>query len=189
MAQHKNDCMLVIYFKLALFFGVTLTLGCANSSPTVFSPAKLFGKVSGKVDASTSAADLKVNESYSTSTQWFESYENAHRESLRTGKPMLVAFTGSDWCGPCIQLKKNVFDSTAFQTWASKKAVLLELDFPKKSHQEPKLQTQNQRLAEKYDITGYPTVLFLDSGGEVLGKLGHGTDARKWIALAEKKMR
>ena len=165
--------------------GVLLSVGCANGSPLSFSPNSLFGSDV----ASAKASDLKVRESYSTSTQWFESYEDAHRESLRTGKPMLAVFSGSDWCGPCIQLKKNVFDSPNFMSWAAENVVLLELDFPKRSPQSPKLQSQNQRLAEKYDITGYPTVLYLDANGEVLGKQGHGVDATQWIAAAEKKLR
>ena len=171
--------------SVLMLAGVLLSLGCAKGSPLSFGTNSLF-----RDDAAlATASDLKVSESYSTSTEWFESYEDAHRESLRTGKPMLAVFSGSDWCGPCIQLKTKVFESPGFMSWAAENVVLLELDFPKKSPQSPELQTQNQRLAEKYNITGYPTVLYLDADGEVLGKQGHGVDATQWIAAAERKLR
>lgn len=182
MIQYKDALSPMLFVAAA---GITIFLGCANRTPVNFSAGNLFGKATETM----TAADLKVRESYSTSTKWFESYENAHRESLRTGKPILAAFTGSDWCGPCIGLKQKVFDSPEFQTWSDEKVVLLELDFPKKTPQDPKVKTQNTGLARKYDITGYPTVLFLDANGDAMGKLGHSTDAKKWIAAADQKLR
>jgi len=185
MSNLKNAPTTTLYNGLALMAGVLLFLGCANGSPLSLSGGNLFGNVAD----SPTAANLKVSESYSTSTQWFESYENAHRESLRTGKPLLAVFSGSDWCGPCIQLKRNVFESAEFKQWAADKVVLLELDFPKNSPQDPKLTAQNQRLADKYNVQGYPTVLFLDSNGNVLGKQGHGKDPRTWVAAADRTLR
>jgi len=184
MIQNKKTPSLIRCFSFVAVVSSLVFAGCANRSPVNFSASNLFGKVS---EAAT-AADLKVSESYSTSTQWFESYENAHRESLRTGKPILAAFTGSDWCGPCIGLQKNVFDSPEFQTWSKENVVLLELDFPKKTIQDPKVKSQNDGLARKYNITGYPTVLFLDADGKAMGKLGHSTDANKWIAAADQQL-
>ena len=185
MIHFKNVRKQSFYTGMLVLAGVILSVGCANGSPLSFPSNSLFRS---EVGAAT-ASDLKVRESYSTSTEWFESYEDAHRESLRTGRPLLTVFSGSDWCGPCIQLKKKVFDSPKFMAWASENVVLLELDFPKNSPQSPKLQSQNQRLAKKYDVTGYPTVLYLDASGEVLGKQGYGVDAAQWIAAAEKKLR
>lgn len=185
MIQFKKATLLMRCFSFVAVAGVMVFAGCANRSPMNFSASDLFGNVA----PTATAADLQVRESYSTSTKWFESYENAHRESLRTGKPILAAFTGSDWCGPCVGLKKSVFDSPEFQTWSEDNVVLLELDFPKQVQQDPKVKSQNQRLASKYDIAGYPTVLFLDASGEVMGKLGHSKDAKQWIAAADQKLR
>jgi protein disulfide-isomerase len=185
MIPSPNANSITFYISTIAIVGLMMFSGCTNRSPVNFSPNTLFGQAS----QTATAGDLQVRESYSTSTEWFESYENAHRESLRTGKPILAAFTGSDWCGPCIGLKKNVFDSAEFQTWAPQNVVLLELDFPKKVQQDPKVKSQNERLARKHNIAGYPTVLFLDSDGEVMGKLGHSKDAKQWIASADKKLR
>ena len=101
----------------------------------------------------------------------------------------MMVFSGSDWCGPCIELKKKVFGSSEFEQWASEKAVLLELDFPKKTQQDPAIEAQNQRLSQKYNINSYPTVLFVDSDGNVIGRQGHGNEAGKWIAAAERNLR
>ena len=185
MNNFKNLRKQSFYTSMLLMAGILFSVGCANGSPFSLSSSSLFSGEAGSVAAS----DLRVRESYSTSTEWFESYEDAHRESLRTGKPMLAVFSGSDWCGPCIQLKKKVFDSPDFMSWAADNVVLLELDFPKTSPQDPSLEAQNQRLARKYDITGYPTVLYLDANGEVLGKQGHGVNPTQWIAAADRKLR
>lgn len=185
MIQYNNAPAPKLYLSFVIAAAVMASLGCANRSAVNFAGGNLFGSAS----LTTNAGDLKVRESYSTSTKWFESYENAHRESLRTGKPILAAFTGSDWCGPCISLKKNVFDSPEFKTWSDDQVVLLELDYPKNTPQDQKLKTRNAALARKYDITAYPTVLFLDSSGESIGKLGHSTNAKQWIAAAERKLR
>lgn len=185
MIQHNNALSRRLFLGFVATSAMMMFLGCANRDALNFSASNLLANASPKM----TAADLKVNESYSTSTKWFESYENAHRESLRTGKPILAAFTGSDWCGPCISLKKRVFDSPEFQTWSNENVILLELDFPKKTNQDPKLKSQNTELARKHNISGYPTVLFLDADGESIGKLGHSTDARQWIAAAQRKLR
>ena len=185
MIQYKNAPSPILYLCFVAAAGMMIFLGCANRSAVNVPTSNFFGRAS----ETTTAADLKVNESYSTSTKWFESYESAHRESLRTGKPILALFTGSDWCGPCINLKKKVFNTPEFQTWSDEKVVLLKLDYPKRTAQDPKLKTQNAGLARKYDIKGYPTVLFLDANGNPVGKLGHGTDAKQWIASADRKLR
>lgn len=187
MNQFCNGRPLRLITRLALLCTLVISTGCANRSAIDFTGNNLLERPAGS--GSVAAADLSVSPSYPADQTWFESYENAHRESLRTGKPILAAFTGSDWCGPCIQLKKKVFDTPKFQQWATDNVVLLELDFPKKSPQDPKTLAQNKRLARKYNIAGYPTVLFLDADGGVMGKQGHGTDAVRWIASAESKLR
>jgi thioredoxin-related protein len=76
---------------------------------------------------------------------------------------VLVEFTGSDWCPPCIAMRKNVFSKKEFVDAASKKFILVELDFPKGDKE---LSEKNQPLAEKYRIEGFPTVILLDSEGK-----------------------
>ena len=120
-----------------------------------------------------------------TLTVWHESYEEAMEASRQSGKPILADFTGTDWCPWCVKLKKDVFETAVFKEWARENVVLLELDYPKRSSQRPAIKKRNQQLKDKYQISTWPTVLFLDQNGEVLGKLGYKKDPNSWIKTAE----
>jgi protein disulfide-isomerase len=104
---------------------------------------------------------------------WMTSYSQALAISTKTGKPILTNFTGSDWCGWCIKLKQEVFSTAEFKKWATENVVLLELDYPQRTPQPAAIKKQNQALAKKYAIRGYPTILFLDGTGKVVGKSGY----------------
>ena len=99
---------------------------------------------------------------------WTTSYAKALEASKETGKPILANFTGSDWCGYCIRLHKQVFKKSEFRSWAKKNVILLELDYPKGKRLSPKLRQQNSELARRYKVSGYPTLMMLDSEGETL---------------------
>ncbi len=158
---------------------VLVHAGCSSGFPSL-KQSPMFGKSVGSDLAST----LRPETGLERAGDWLTDWELAHRESLRTGKPIMAVFTGSDWCGPCIQLKKNVLKTDQFNRWAADKVVLLELDFPKNKNQSPAIKDQNRRLSQKYSIAGYPTVLIIDTDGKVRGKLGHDTDPNRWIKRA-----
>ena len=117
--------------------------------------------------------------------EWHESIVLAMRESAQTGKPILADFTGSDWCHWCKKLDQDVFETKTFKKWSRQNVVLLELDYPENGSQRSEIKLQNQELKERYGIDAYPTVLILDSNGEVLGRLGYQADPAAWIATAE----
>ena len=120
---------------------------------------------------------------------WATNFEEAKATAKKEQKLILADFTGSDWCGWCIKLKEEVFSTKEFQDWAAKKVVLLELDFPKKTAQDAALKQQNQELAKKYGVSGYPTILILDAEGKQVGKLGYQPGGpANWIKLAEEQM-
>ncbi len=119
---------------------------------------------------------------------WHDSYESAVAESEASGKPILADFTGSDWCKYCVELKKNVFETSEFKSWARENVVLLELDYPKRSSQSPELKQQNKELAQRYQINFYPTVLLLNAEGEMLGKMDFTNDPTEWIAKIESQL-
>jgi protein disulfide-isomerase len=104
-------------------------------------------------------------------TIWHESYETARGIAAEKEMPIMVGFTGSDWCRPCKQLKRNVLDSDEFMAWAGNNAVLLELDYPKNTKQLADIKAQNEALKTRYQISEYPTLLLINSDGEVLGKI------------------
>ena len=115
---------------------------------------------------------------------WLVSYKQALSKAKKEKKPILADFTGSDWCGWCIKLKKEVFTKPEFIKWAKENVILLEVDFPNKP-QPAALKAQNKALAQKYKIRGYPTILFLDAKGGVIGKSGYKAGGPSaWIKSA-----
>lgn len=117
---------------------------------------------------------------------WYTSWDEAMKESQKTGKPILMDFTGSDWCGWCIKLKEEVFSTAEFKTWAEKNVVLLEVDFPRANPLPEAHAKQNEELAAKYEVQGFPTIVFVDSKGEQLTTLGYEEGGpQNWISMAE----
>lgn len=103
--------------------------------------------------------------------QWGSNFEKAKAEAAQNNKYILLNFSGSDWCGPCIKLKKDIFESEAFQQYAGEHLVLVRADFPrqKKNQLEAAQTTHNEALAEKYNPQGkFPFTLLLDANGKVL---------------------
>lgn len=106
---------------------------------------------------------------------WQTDFEEAKRIASAQNKNIIIVFSGSDWCAPCIKLDKNIWQSDAFKNEAAKEWVLIKANFPrKKANELSKEQTEhNRRLAEKYNIEGsFPLVVILDKSGKVLGKMG-----------------
>jgi len=105
--------------------------------------------------------------------KWLDDFAAAKAKSKETGRPILADFSGSDWCGWCIRLEKEVFSQEAFKTYASTNLVLFLADFPHGKRLPVKVAKQNEGLQGKYGIEGFPTVLLLDADGEVLGRTGY----------------
>lgn len=120
-----------------------------------------------------SVADVSLATIGLTEDGWFQSYEQAVAKSKESGKPILVDFTGSDWCGWCIRLDNEVFVTDEFKQWADEHVVLLKLDYPRSKQLPPSLKQQNDELLQKHGVRGFPTILFLDSSGTKLGDYGY----------------
>ncbi|MDB0020830.1 thioredoxin family protein, partial [bacterium] len=89
---------------------------------------------------------------------WHTDLNKAVNISISENKPMMLFFTGSDWCGWCIRLKKEVFNYPEFEAWTKDNVVLVELDFPRRKTIDPKTLNQNRELARIFGVSGYPTV-------------------------------
>jgi protein disulfide-isomerase len=89
---------------------------------------------------------------------WYTDILQANEISQKTNKPLFAFFTGSDWCGWCKKLQKDVFSKPEFVAWADKNVVLLELDFPRRKVLDPKLAQQNASLQRTFQVQGYPTI-------------------------------
>ena len=94
---------------------------------------------------------------------WETNVNKAIEVSSKTKKPLLLFFTGSDWCGWCIRLQKEVFKTPEFIKWAKDNVVLVELDFPRKNEQTDAVKMQNAQLQQQLQVRGYPTVWFVSA--------------------------
>jgi len=103
--------------------------------------------------------------------RWTDDYEDAVEEAKELDLPILLLFTGSDWCGYCIQLKENVFEEREFREYANRNLVLMMADFPRKGLSR-RVEEQNQALKTKHSVSGYPTVFLLDPNEKKLGQIG-----------------
>ncbi|MFE3871642.1 thioredoxin family protein [Flavobacterium sp. ZS1P70] len=110
------------------------------------------------------------------SQEWKTNFEIAKTEAAIQNKNILLVFSGSDWCGPCIKLDRDIWKSTEFMEYAKNNLILERADFPKKKQNQlsPEIKKMNQSLAEKYNKDGmFPLVIVLDKKGKVLGKTGY----------------
>ena len=94
---------------------------------------------------------------------WHTDMTKATDISIKENKPLFLFFTGSDWCGWCIRLQKEVFKTPEFVKWAKENVVLVELDFPRKNEQTEAVKMQNAQIQQQLQVRGYPTVWFVSA--------------------------
>lgn len=116
---------------------------------------------------SASCARAKAN------PNWTTDYKKAEEEAKASHKLVFVNFTGSDWCGYCIQFDRMILSQPQFKEYAGKNLVLLEIDFPSQrgtrwKEQSLELKKQNMELARKFEIEAFPTLVVLDADGNAL---------------------
>jgi protein disulfide-isomerase len=108
---------------------------------------------------------------------WLTDLDEAKKVAMKENKKLLVDFTGSDWCGYCIKLHKEVFDTPEFEKFA-KDYVLVELDFPRRKEQPAAEKAKNQAAQKKYGVNGFPTVIIMNTSGKVLNRAeGYSPDS------------
>ena len=108
------------------------------------------------------------------SGNWVTNYENAIAIAGNEGKHILIDFTGSDWCPPCIKMKKDIFDKQTFKDYTGDKLVLIELDFPRKKKLDKFISEQNDQLLKKYAVRAFPTIILLNpKGKEITRHVGY----------------
>lgn len=93
---------------------------------------------------------------------WHTDVSKASEIAMKQKKPLLMFFTGSDWCGWCIRLQKEVFKTPEFEKWAKTNVVLVELDYPRRTPQPDNIKAQNQQLQAMFRVQGYPTIWFVN---------------------------
>jgi thioredoxin-related protein len=104
---------------------------------------------------------------------WNTDVRAAIAQAQSQNKHIFLFFTGSDWCGWCKRLNREILSTSDFQKYANDKLVLVKLDFPRHHPQAADVKQQNEQLAAHFRIEGFPTVIVLDPNGRPVGKLGY----------------
>ena len=127
----------------------------------------------------------------STPEGWTDDYDEALRWAKAQKKLVLVDFSGSDWCGWCKKLDKEVFDTEEFRKGATNEYVLLMVDTPQDQELlSEKAKKQNPKLVEKYKVRGFPTVLVLDAKGEVVFQGGYEKGGpKKYLKMLKRSVK
>ena len=129
-----------------------------NTSPVKTLPALLLALVTATVSAIAAAG-------------WQTDFAAAQAAAKKDNKAILLDFTGSDWCGWCIKMKKESLDQKEFTEFARKNVVLVEVDFPNdKAKVSAETRKQNEALQKEYKVSGFPTFVLIDAEGKELGR-------------------
>jgi protein disulfide-isomerase len=104
---------------------------------------------------------------------WTTNYQAALAQARQQDARVFLFFTGSDWCGWCKRLEAEVLSTPRFKAYAAKNLILVKLDFPRGVPQTDVVKAQNEALAEKFQVRGFPTVVVLNSKGDPVGRLGY----------------
>ena len=103
--------------------------------------------------------------------EWKGDFDAAKTQAAKEHKLILINFSGSDWCGPCIRLRKEILESAAFENYASDHLLLVRADFPRQKKNQPAKDQvkRNEELADKYNADGkIPYTQLVDESGKVL---------------------
>ena len=109
---------------------------------------------------------------HDSTTIWQQDFSKAEKLTKSTDKPLLIFFTGSDWCGPCKMLVSDVFESEKFNKEVQNDFILYEADFPRnKDLVTASQRSDNYKLKNKYNVSSYPTIVIVNGKEKVLGKM------------------
>jgi len=144
---------------IAISLLLLLGTGCQGEDPTSSS--------------NEATADVSENTHAETTHGWLTDFAEAQKQSTEKNLPILINFSGSDWCGWCIKLDNEVFSKDEFKAYAKDNLILFLADFPNQKEQPNDVKAQNEALSKTYKVTGFPTILLLDSKGDVIAKTGY----------------
>jgi thioredoxin-related protein len=122
-----------------------------------------------------------------TAQNWETDWKVATQKSKKNNQKLILVFSGSDWCIPCIKLENEIWEEESFKAYALENYILLRADFPKrkKNALSKEKQTHNDKLAERFNAAGYfPLVVVISPEEKVLGQLGYEKSSpEKYIEL------
>ena len=130
-----------------------------------------------------------LSSSASAAEPWLTELNSAQARAQVENKAVLIHFSGSDWCGWCMKLRKEVFAKPEFDAYARTNLVLLAVDFPKHKPVPAGIQSTNQRVADQFQVQGFPTLVLLDSQGRRLGNINYAQGGTKPFLAEVERLR
>ncbi|EPP34545.1 thioredoxin-like domain protein [Chlamydia ibidis] len=112
-----------------------------------------------------------ISSAQALSINW-ESYTAAVNKAKDDGKPIGLFFTGSNWCIWCMKMHEQILSDPTFVKFANANLHLVDIDFPQPNNLPQEIKEQNQRLKSKYGVSGFPTLVFINSSGKELARMG-----------------
>lgn len=109
----------------------------------------------------------------SDSIKWQTNIEDSLKDAKASQKPLFIFFTGSDWCGWCKKLDAQILSKKDFIEYAEEDMIMVKLDFPRSLPQTEEIKKYNREQLKKFGVRGFPTILILDSKGDIKGKTGY----------------
>ena len=110
--------------------------------------------------------------SISADQLWITDFDVALEKAKENEKYLLIEFSGSDWCPPCIRLNNEVFKTDLWKKWADENVISVLIDFPK-SGQSNKDKIKNELVAKNLNVTYFPTIVILNKNGEEMFRTGY----------------
>lgn len=123
-----------------------------------------------------------------SSITWTTDFTQALDSAKKGNKPLLLFFTGSDWCGWCKKLQQEVFADPLFVQEVGDHFVFVEIDFPMNGSQTDAQKEANNKLKEKYGVSGYPTIVLLNPQGDFVAETGYRSGGGKLYAQHLKEL-
>lgn len=120
--------------------------------------------------------------------QWYTNYEQALSAARSQNKPLVLFFTGSDWCGWCKKIDQEIFQTSDFSNEIGNNFIFVEVDFPMNKQLPANEQSQNGMLKQQFNVTGYPTIIVLDSNGNFIAETGYRPGGGKAYAQYLKQL-
>lgn len=130
----------------------------------------------------------ETKEQDKAAVRWTTDFAEAAALAKKTGRPLFLFFTGSDWCGWCTKLEKEVLENREFIGAAADKFIFVKLDYPMKKKLDSETAKQNEALQKRFAVRSFPTVVLLDSEQQPIGTTGYRSGGGRQYAAHLMKM-
>lgn len=174
--MQAGDSMVLRYADatIKLRGGRVVSIDAVKNAPPAPAPGAPADSAPARAEPAPAAPAVRSAATHASGkATWTTDYRAALATAKEQKRHVFLFFTGSDWCGWCMRLQKEILSTPDFAKYASEKLVLVEIDFPKGKPLSPDAKSQNNALAQRYRVQGFPTVIVLNGDGRQIAELGY----------------